>query len=71
MVAFGFHSRWKYVRHKFPVQLYFHPEVRTHAPYYVRRLPMHAVSLHVCALCNTLPPIHTYAYDTGQSLRDN
>ena len=46
------------------VQLYFHPEVRTYAPYYVRRLPMNAVSLYICALCNTLPPIHEYAYDT-------
>ena len=45
----------------------FHPEVRTHAPYYVRRLPMNAVSLYVCALRYTLPHVHVYAYDTGQS----
>jgi len=27
--------------------LYFHPEVRTYAPYYVRRWPMNAVSLYM------------------------
>ena len=40
------------------VQLYFHPEVRTHAP------TINFVSLPVCALCNTLPPACEHTYDT-------
>ena len=43
---------------KFPVQLYFHPEVRTHAP------TINFVSLPVCALCNALPPACEHTYDT-------
>ena len=41
-----------------PVHLYFHPEVRTHAPTHKRH------DTAVCALCDALPPVHVYIYDT-------
>ena len=41
-----------------PAHLYFHPEVRTHALTHKRHVTA------VCALCDALPPVHVYIYDT-------